>query len=111
MICGRESLDYGLYVSWPPVDDDMLDEIIPLWNIVYHGIILSNPTTDTVNFPIKDKKNLLTVAEYGARPSFYIYSKFMNGGNQDDWLGVEDLTIGTSPKLCISRQEKLKKGL
>ena len=102
-------LDYGLYVSWPPVDDDMLDEIIPLWNIVYHGIILSNPTTDTVNFPIKDKKNLLTVAEYGARPSFYIYSKFMNGGNQDDWLGVEDLTIGT-PETMHFAARKIKEG-
>ena len=102
-------LDYGLYVSWPPVDDDMLDEIIPLWNIVYHGIILSNPTTDTVNFSIKDKKNLLTVAEYGARPSFYIYSKFMSGGSQDDWLGVEDLTIGT-PETMHFAARKIKEG-
>lgn len=102
-------LDYGLYVSWPPIDEDILDEVIPFWSIAYHGIILSNPTTDTVNFPIKDKKNLLTVAEYGARPSFYIYSKFMNGGNQDDWLGVEDLTIGALEDMRFAAQ-KIKEG-
>lgn len=104
-----EYLDYGLYISWPPIHDDMTDEVIPLWSVVYHGIILSNPTTDTVNFTIKDKKNLLTAVEYGARPSFYIYSKFMHGGNQDDWLGAEDLTIGTDDDIRYAAQ-KIKEG-
>ncbi|MDO5310500.1 MAG: DUF5696 domain-containing protein [Clostridia bacterium] len=95
-----EYLDFGLYISWPAIPDEMLDREIPLWSLVYHGIILANPTTDTVNYPIKDAKNRLTVMEYGARPAFYIYSKFMKGGNQDDWLGKEDLILDTDEDLC-----------
>lgn len=102
-------LDYGLYVSWPPVEDDMLDVDIPLWSIAYHGIILANPTTDTVNFTIKDEKNAVFMAEYGARPSFYIYSKFMVGGDQDDWLGKEDLILNTDEDIRFSAR-MIKKG-
>lgn len=54
-------LDYGLYVSRPPIADDMADKSIPLWQIVYHGIMLYNSTTDTINYPIKNEKNRLTV--------------------------------------------------
>lgn len=92
-------LDYGLYVSWPQVENEMVDRVIPLFPIAYHGIILYNPTTDTVNYTIKDENRGKTVKEYGARPSFYIYSKFMQGGENDDWLGKEDLEIDTDEKL------------
>ncbi len=97
-----EYLDYGLYVSWPAVDDVMADKLIPLWQIAYHGIILYNSTTDTVNYPIKNFKNHLTVVEEGSRPSFYIYSKFLEGSNNDDWLGKEDLIIDTDEQLKFS---------
>lgn len=95
-------LDYGLYVSWPAVDDVMADKVIPFWQIVYHGIILYNSTTDTVNYPIKNFKNHLTVIEDGSRPSFYFYSKFLEGSNQDDWLGKEDLVCDTDEQLKYS---------
>lgn len=95
-------LDYGLYVSWPAVDDVMADKVIPFWQIAYHGIILYNSTTDTVNYPIKNFKNHLTVIEDGSRPSFYFYSKFLEGSNQDDWLGKEDLIIDTDEQLKYS---------
>lgn len=92
-------LDYGLYVSWPFVSDDMTDKSVPFWQIVYHGFILYNNTTDTVNFPIKDEKNHLAVIEDGSRPSFYFYSKFLNGSSQDDWLGKDDLVCDTKEQL------------
>ena len=92
-------LDYGLYVSWPAVEDTMADKAVPLWQIAYHGIILYNSTTDTVNFPIKDEKNHLAVIEDGSRPSFYLYSKFLKGSNQDDWLGKDDLICDTDEQL------------
>ena len=95
-------LDYGLYVSWPAIDDIMFDKVIPLWQIVYHGIILYNSTTDTVNYSIKNPKNRLTVIEDGSRPSFYFYSKFLEGSNQDDWLGKEDLICDTDEQLKYS---------
>ena len=92
-------LDYGLYVSWPAVEDIMADKVIPFWQIVYHGILSYNSTTDTVNYPIKNIKNKLTVVEDGSRPSFYLYSKFLEGSNQDDWLGKEDLLCDTDEQL------------
>ncbi len=95
-------LDYGLYVSWPAEDDVMADKAIPFWQIVYHGIILYNSTTDTVNYPIKNLKNHLTVVEDGSRPSFYFYSKFLEGSNLDDWLGKEDLICDTDEQLKYS---------
>ena len=95
-------LDYGLYRSWPAVFDAMTDEEIPLWELVYHGIILSNPNTDTVNYPVKPKKNGLFVLECGGRPSFYFYSKFLEGSGMDDWLGSEDLLCDTDEQLVYS---------
>ncbi len=95
-------LDYGLYVSWPAADDVMADKVVPFWQIAYHGIMLYNSTTDTVNYPIKDVKNHLLVLEDGTRPSFYIYSKFLEGSDNDDWLGKEDLIIDTDEQLRFS---------
>ncbi len=92
-------LDYGLYASWPAIADEMFDCEIPLWEIVYHGITLYNPTTDTVNYPIKDKMRELQVVEWGGRPAFYLYSKFLEGSGQDGWLGDIDLVCGTDEQL------------
>ncbi len=92
-------LDYGLYVSWPAAEDSMADKVVPFWQIAYHGIILYNSTTDTVNFPIKDERNHLSVIEDGSRPSFYFYSKFLKGSDQDDWLGKDDIVCDTDEQL------------
>ena len=94
-----EYLDYALYVAFPKSEDEMLDEEIPLWEIVYHGIVLYNPTTDTVNYPVKSEYRHLKLLEYGGRPSFYFYSKFMVGGSSDDWLGKEDMICNTDEQL------------
>ena len=96
-------LDYALYVSWANLENNILfDEEIPLWQLVYHGIILANPSTVTVNYPIKGEASRKKLMEYGGRPSFYIYSKFMNGGEIDDWLGSEDLFCATEEQMKYS---------
>ena len=102
-------LDYALYVSWGGLDDDFFDEEIPLWQLVYNGIILSNPSTATVNCTIKGNKSKLKLIEYGGRPTFYIYSKFLNGSNQDNWLGADDLICDTDEQLKYS-VSKIKEG-
>ena len=64
------------------------DEAIPFWELVYHGIILSNPLSATVNYTIKKpirKAQLMSVA---GRPLMYIYSKF---GESKNWMGDDDL--------------------
>ncbi len=95
-------LDYGLYVSWPHENDDFIDKYIPFFQIAYHGIILYNSTTDTVNYTIKSCDNHLKVIEDGSRPSFYFYSKFLEGSNQDDWLGKDDMVCDTDEQLSYS---------
>ncbi len=95
-------LDYGLYVSLADCENKFFDQEIPLWQIVYHGIIMSNPNTSTVNCSIKGKKSIDKLFAYGGRPSFYIYSKFLEGSNQDDWLGRDDLTVNTDEELLFT---------
>ena len=106
-------LDYALYVTWSSLDDGMFDNIfdeeIPLWQMVYHGIVLSNPSTTTVNYTIKGKDAVRRLNEFGGRPSFYIYSKHMQGGKNDDWLGNDDLILNTDEQLKYA-VSKIKEG-
>ena len=83
------SLDYALYVSAYPRylgrENKMMDKMVPLWQIAYHGIILSNPFYSTID-PFyensarsrKSKGHLadvrarwLKIVEFGGRPAFY----------------------------------------
>lgn len=95
-------LDYGLYVVFSLIEDDFIDENIPFWEIVYHGIVLYNPMTNTVNYTIKDKTYGLNLMEYGGRPAFYFYSKHIEGAENQDWLGKEDLLCDTDEQLHYS---------
>ncbi len=92
-------LDYALYVTFEGDTGNLFDEEIPFWQLVYHGIILSNPSTTTVNYTVKEEKSRKKFIAYGGRPSFYFYSHFLNGSNQDDWLGREDLICDTDEQL------------
>jgi hypothetical protein len=65
-----------------------------MWEVVYHGITLYNPTSATINFPIKSPKDRLTLMMRGGKPSFYIYSKFRTGGTTN-WMGEDDLICDT----------------
>ena len=86
-------MDAILYVGCRTKDttsrvNPLFEEGIPFWQLVYHGIILSNPTAETVNYPIKDAKQNLVFIEYGGRPLLYINSKF---GPNRNWMGDMDL--------------------
>lgn len=100
----NEYLDYGFYTereSFGGKPSKILDEKIPLWQIAYHGIILSNASTDTVNYTIKDQDCKMLYFEYGSRPTFYFYSKFMTGADEF-WLGKNDLICDTEENLKFS---------
>ena len=93
-------LDYGLYAAFGDNKIPLFDKEVPLWQMVYNGIILSNPSTTTVNYPVKAPKQRLKLIEYGGRPSFYFYSKFMeNAGRDINWLGKEDIECGDDEAL------------
>lgn len=105
--CGN--LDYVLYVSFNGLTDKpkMVDCIVPVWQLVYHGIILSNPFTETTNYTIKNSVARLKLIEFGGRPLFYFYSKFLEGNKQ--WMGAEDLTCDDNQTLAAS-VAKIKEG-
>ncbi|MDD5603322.1 MAG: DUF5696 domain-containing protein [Eubacteriales bacterium] len=97
--CYADCLDYALYINFGQLEPKMslCDERIPLWQLVYHGIILSNPSAETVNYPVKGPLEKLTCIEYGARPVMYYYSKFCASGM--NWMGEKDLICDTDEEM------------
>ena len=100
------SLDSVLYASF---DDPMkiadewragkglVKRLVPIFQIVYNGFIVSNPFSSTVNFTVQPPCWRLKLLEYGGRPNFYFYSKFLSNGN--DWMGKGDLGCATDDEL------------
>ena len=99
-----KDLDFALYVNYPKNEDYLLDEQVPFWKIAYHGITLYNPSTETVNYPIKGKENRLKLYETVGRPIFYVYSNFLTG-NEGTWMGNVDLRITTDEDLKFTAQK------
>lgn len=89
-------VDYIMYTSFcNELNRSMhplFDEMIPLWQLAWHGIVLSNPNSHTVNYPLKGAAQHLRFIEYGGRPLMYLYSKF---GDQKNWMGDIDLRCET----------------
>ena len=100
-------LDYGLYISFSDQQLGVCDRAIPFWQLVYHGIVLSNPYASTVNSTFKEKENVLKMLEYGGRPSYYFYSAFM--GNGANWMGSIDARCDTEEEMKAS-VAKVKEG-
>lgn len=85
-----EYLDYAMYSNFAMGKDEkipMSDEIVPFWHLVYHGIILYNPCTFTLNYPAKGEKNRLKLIELGGRPLICYYANF---ATDNRWMGDED---------------------
>ena len=94
-------LDYVLYTSYNlyTTPRELCDETIPFWQLVFHGSILYNPSTETVNFCVKEEKSHLKYIEYGGRPLGYFNSKYVDEGGCGNWMGEEDMLCGTDEQL------------
>ncbi len=103
-------LDYALYTCYNlySVERELCDETIPFWQLVFHGSILYNPSTETVNYCVKDEKSHLKFLEYGGRPLGYFNSKYVDEGGCGNWMGEEDLLCATEEQLNDAL-DKLKK--
>ena len=92
------SLDKGYLAKKP-----LADRHIPLFQLVYNGIILSNPFNGTVNYTRKPRHKQLKFIEFGGRAFFYWYANFMKA---DNWMGgdSEDLVCATDDQLreCVA---------
>ncbi len=101
-ICG--DIDYVLYITIRGKtrleSKPLFDEVIPFWQLVYHGIILSNPDSATVNYTTKGPYEKLKLIETGGRPIMYFYSRF---GEKMNWMGDIDLAFETGEELtrCV----------
>jgi len=105
-----EFLDCVLYVSYEQPGGGklhpMLDRLVPLWQIVYHGSILSMPFSECTNFTIQGDEARLSMVEFGGRPMFYINSDYMTGLR---WMGEKDLHLYTDDDLAHAVAE-IKRG-
>ena len=105
-------LDYALYVCFGDgfghKEYPFHDRYLPLWEMIYHGIITYNPCSPTINFTIKDPAEKLTFVMRGGRPSFYFYSKFREGAA--NWMGQTDLTSATDEELAEAARA-IKQGM
>lgn len=103
-------LDFALYISFQKPDQGLpalIERHVPYWQLVYQGIVMSNPFTDTTNYTLKSRVAQLKQIEYGGRPHFYFYSKFKSDGA--NWMGDSDITCGTDEELRES-VAKIKEG-
>ena len=95
-------LDYGLYVTFGNGFGvkavPLCDRFLPFFEVAYHGILLYNPMSTTVNYPLKEKNERLTLYLRGGKPSMYYYSKFRTGGAKN-WMGEIDLICGSDKEL------------
>ena len=97
------NLDFCMYVYFYPLEKEdlakkpMVDRHVPLFQLVYHGIILSNPFTGTLNYPVKAPHKRLKFIEFGGRPLFVWYANFLTG--KSNWMGKEDLVCATDDEL------------
>jgi len=106
--CG--DLDFVLYVSFDKPSGPMpklVDRLVPIWQLVYNGIVLNNPFTTTVNYTAQDRDSQLKLVEFNGRPIFYFYSKFLSNGK--NWMGDGDLGCATDEELRAS-VAKIKQG-
>ena len=103
-------LDYGLYVcfgdGFGARNVSLCDSFFPFFELAYHGIILYNPMSPTVNYTIKGNRERLYFFLRGGRPSFYIYSRFKANG--DDWMGHVDLECDSNESLDKTAEAVLK---
>ncbi len=102
------NVDYALYVSFADYRDTvnchpLNDKYIPFWQIVYHGIVASNPYSRTINTAASDEpRDLLKTIEYGGKPQIYYYAHFVTDGT--DWLGRGDFRCNTPEQIADSAQ-------
>lgn len=102
--------DYTLYVSFQdhmiPLACPLADRAVPFWQLVYHGIVPSNPYSKTVNDAIGDAPDYrLKVIEFGGKPQIYYYGHFKSDGK--NWIGKSDFHCNTPEEIAFST-EKVK---
>ena len=80
-------------------------KVVPFYELAYHDVCLATADRWTQGYVEGDAK--LKNIEFGGRPNFYFYSKFVDDGT--DWMGKSDLGCATDEELRAS-VAKIKAG-
>ncbi|MBN1591512.1 MAG: hypothetical protein JW888_18505, partial [Pirellulales bacterium] len=95
------SFDRVLYVDcdkWSPLSKKIyVDACVPLYEVVYHGVLLYNLSTNTVNC-LPGEDGYLKSIDYGAAPLAYFYGHFMLNKDKN-WLGQRDYVYESPEQL------------
>ena len=97
----HKNLDFALYVCFGDgfgrKTIPIADRLIPFFELTYHGTLLYNPSSPTVNYTIKSKAERLQLYMRGGKPAMYYYSKFVTNGI--NWMGETDLLCDNDEQL------------
>lgn len=106
------NLDYALLVHSRTIGADIpiCDRVIPLWELVYHGIVLHNTSWETASYNAngedsETQKRRLKNIEFGGRPQCYIHHQF-HGHREQIKLGYTTETDELMAK-SVSRMKEL----
>lgn len=98
-----EELDFALYCGFGKFTKPKTGfkyELIPLWELVYHGAVMACPSSDLVNVGILERKLQLKFIEFGGRPAMYVYSRFVTESeDRGNWMGDDDLRLGSEEEI------------
>ncbi|MDD3153473.1 MAG: DUF5696 domain-containing protein [Victivallaceae bacterium] len=89
---------------------DYVDAIVPLWEMVYHGIVVYNVSTDSIN-ALPGSNEYLRNLEYGAMPLYYFHRNFNSEDREPEILpeGSPDFRA-TSPEKLAMEVEIIRRG-
>ncbi len=97
-------MDYGLYTtmgsSFIKYENKVTEKMVPFFELTYHGIVLYNPNSATVNYLLKAPEQQLCVKMHGGRPTFYFHSKFRY--REVNWMGDTDLIATDNTSLAFA---------
>ena len=91
-------LDFVYKVFMPgsiPAKPSIIDGYVPVWNVVYNGIILNNAGGGTNNFAFRTPSAAIKIAELATRPTFYLYQNF-----RSDRKPGSNHTIDSDEDMC-----------
>lgn len=98
-------IDYALYATFGNAFGDeapaIADALVNMFEVAYHGTILYNPMSTTINYPIKNPIDRLNLIMRGGKPSIYYYSKFCTNGKVN-WMGENDFTCDGDEDMKMS---------
>ena len=69
-----------------------------MWEVAYHGTVLYNPLSVTVNYTAQRAEDRLKLVMRGGKAAMYMYSKFRSGWGTN-WMGENDLCCATDEEL------------